>query len=280
MEEWETMRSVGILLNPSKAQAMDIADTLRECAVRLGMTCSFVVEDMEADAHENKPDVLIVLGGDGTILRAVDYCSRHDIPILGLNLGRVGFLTELDPEKVQEMLCALARDEYALEKRMLMEVTLPEGQRARALNDVVVSRGTSSRMIALDAFTSDELIDHYVADGLIISTPTGSTAYSLSAGGPIVSPSVNCFILAPICAHSLKARPIILSDREELRISLNMKEDREGMSLTIDGQRMLPIANKENIDIRRAERDIAFVRFPHRQNFFALLRTKLSNWSL
>lgn len=280
VEDGKAMRSVGILLNPSKAQAMTIANTLRECAAGLGMTCSFVAEDIEADAYEKKPDVLIVLGGDGTILRAVDYCSQHDIPILGINLGRVGFLTELDPEKAQEMLRALAQDEYTLEKRMLMEVTLPDGRCARALNDVVVSRGTSSRMIALDASTSDELIDHYVADGLIISTPTGSTAYSLSAGGPIVSPSVNCFILAPICAHSLKARPIVLSDREELRISLNMKEEREGMSLTIDGQQMLPIANKESIDIRRAGRDIAFVRFLHKQNFFALLRTKLSDWSL
>lgn len=274
------MRSIGILLNPSKEQALSIAQMLRACALDLGMTCSFMVEDIEADAQAQKPDVLIVLGGDGTILRAVDYCAAHDIPILGINLGRVGFLTELDPESAQEMLSAFARDAYTLEKRMLMQVTLPDGTTATALNDVVVSRGTSSRMIALDAATSDELIDHYVADGLIISTPTGSTAYSLSAGGPIVSPAVSCFILAPICAHSLKSRPIVLSDREVVRIGLNMKEEREGMSLTIDGQQMLPIENRESIYIRRAQRDIAFVRFSSRQNFFALLRTKLSDWSL
>ena len=274
------MQSIGILLNPSKGQASSIAATLRECALNMGMTCSFVVEDIEADAHAQRPDVLIVLGGDGTILRAVDYCSAHDIPILGINLGRVGFLTELDPERAQEMLSALVQGAYTLEKRMLMQVTLPNGETETALNDVVVSRGTSSRMIALDAATSDELIDHYVADGLIISTPTGSTAYSLSAGGPIVSPAVSCFILAPICAHSLKSRPIVLSDRETVQIALNMKEEREGMSLTIDGQQMIPIANRDSIWIRRAQRDIAFVRFSDKQNFFALLRTKLSDWSL
>lgn len=274
------VRSIGILLNPSKEHAQAIAQTLRLCAQRMGIACCFMDEDTGQAACANRPDALIVLGGDGTILRAVDFCAQHDIPILGVNLGRIGFLTELEPERAEEMLLALSKGEFVLEKRMLMQVTLPDGREMAALNDVVISRGTCSRMIALDAFAADAFIDHYIADGLIISTPTGSTAYSLSAGGPIVSPAVSCFILAPICAHSLKSRPIVLSDQEDLCIRLNMKEEREGMQATIDGQDMIPMKNQQSIRIRRAPRDIAFVRFAHSRNFFTLLRSKLSDWSL
>lgn len=274
------VRSIGILLNPSKGRAQSIAQNLSTCAQRLGIACCFVEEDIGQKVCENKPDVLIVLGGDGTILRAVNVCAQQDIPILGVNLGRVGFLTELEPERAQEMLKALSAGEYTLEKRMLMQVTLPDGQQRTALNDVVISRGTCARMIALDASTTDVFIDHYVADGLIISTPTGSTAYSLSAGGPIVSPALSCFILAPICAHSLKSRPIVVSDRESLCIRLNMKEEREGMQATVDGQDMISVKNRQSIRISRAQRDIAFVRFADSQNFFTLLRSKLSDWSL
>lgn len=275
------VHSLGIMLNPSKERALSIAHELMRCCKSLSLDCSIVEEaDFVDTAKKSAMDALIVLGGDGTILRAVRYCARYDIPILGINLGRLGFLTELEPEDTQEMLLALAQGRYSLEKRMLMQVTLPDGQVLPALNDVVISRGTCSRMIALDASVECGLIDHYVADGLIISTPTGSTAYSLSAGGPIVSPDVNCFIVSPICAHSLQSRPIVLSDRETLCVRLNMREVREGMLVTVDGQHTFSVANQERIFLRRAPGDIHFVRFSSHSNFFTLLRGKLSDWSL
>lgn len=271
------MRSMGIFLNPSKPQALSIARTLTQCCRAQGMD----VQVIHADAPDcAPPDVLAVLGGDGTILRAVHLCERWDIPILGINLGRLGFLAEVEPEDVEQMLVCLRQGAYTLEKRMLMQVALPDGQQMPALNDVVISRGSCARMIALEASASNgELIDRYIADGLVISTPTGSTAYSLSAGGPIVSPDVNCLILAPVCAHSLKSRPIVVSDREEIRVRVRMEESREGMLVTVDGQDAFPICNQACITLRRAPRDISFVRFSQSRNFFALLRGKLSDWS-
>ena len=184
-------------------------------------------------------DMLFVFGGDGTVLRALDMYVDRDIPILGINLGRLGFLLETQTQELPEALDMLVRGEYAIERRMMLYAEgMCNGKpvSAYATNEVSISRGLSQRMIALDALVGGALVDHYIADGVVLASPTGSTAYSLSAGGPIVSPDVPCFVLNPICPHTLQSRPIVLSADEPVTLLLNMKEMREGMQLSMNGK--------------------------------------------
>ncbi|MFR2020659.1 MAG: SAM-dependent methyltransferase [Christensenellales bacterium] len=228
-------------------------------------------------------DMLFVFGGDGTVLRALDMYVDRDIPILGINLGRLGFLLETQTQELPEALDMLARGEYAIERRMMLYAEgMCNGKpvSAYATNEVSISRGLSQRMIALDALVGGALVDHYIADGVVLASPTGSTAYSLSAGGPIVSPDVPCFVLNPICPHTLQSRPIVLSADEPVTLLLNMKEMREGMQLSIDGQAISRMRNGERLTVMRSPHDAQLVRFSRARNFFSLLKDKLSQWSL
>jgi len=177
----------------------------------------------------------------------------------------------------------LVRGEYAIERRMMLYAEgMCNGKpvSAYATNEVSISRGLSQRMIALDALVGGALVDHYIADGVVLASPTGSTAYSLSAGGPIVSPDVPCFVLNPICPHTLQSRPIVLSADEPVTLLLNMKEMREGMQLSIDGQAISRMRNGERLTVMRSPHDAQLVRFSRARNFFSLLKDKLSQWSL
>ena len=230
-----------------------------------------------------KIDMLFVFGGDGTMLRALDSYVKCDIPILGINMGRLGFLLETQVDELAEALDAIVRGEYEIERRMMLSVEAELGGRtvsAFATNEVSVSRGLCQRMIAMDVFVGNTLVDHYIADGVVVASPTGSTAYSLSAGGPIVSPDVPCFVLTPICPHSLQSRPIVLSAGEKVVLRLNMKEMREGIQLSIDGQAVCQMRDREQVNIRRSSHDALLIRFPKERNFFSLLKDKLSQWSL
>ena len=177
-------------------------------------------------------DAIIAVGGDGTLLRANALAMQLDLPLLGINIGRVGFLTEVELDQLSHACELLANDTYQIEERMMLEASI-DGHLSLALNDVVVSRGGYSRLIGMDARVNGELAGHYVADGLIVSTPTGSTGYSLSAGGPLVCPEVECMLLTPICAHSLQHRPIVTSAGQTITIQLT--EERDAM-ISIDGQ--------------------------------------------
>ncbi|MFQ9805558.1 MAG: NAD(+)/NADH kinase [Christensenellales bacterium] len=217
------------------------------------------------------------------VLRALDMYVDRDIPILGINLGRLGFLLETQTQELPDALDMLVRGEYAIERRMMLKVEgMCNGKpvSAYATNEVSVSRGLSQRMIALDALVGGTLVDHYIADGVVLASPTGSTAYSLSAGGPIVSPDVPCFVLNPICPHSLQSRPIVLSAAEQVTLLLNMKEMRDGIQLSIDGQAVSRMRNGERLTVTRSPHDAQLVRFPRERNFFSLLKDKLSQWSL
>ena len=228
-------------------------------------------------------DLILVFGGDGTVLRALDSYVCCNIPMLGVNLGRMGFLLETQPQEMDQALDLLKAGKYRIERRMMLRVEGECGGKrilAYATNEVSVSRGLSQRMIALDAFVGDMLVDHYIADGLVLSSPTGSTAYSLSAGGPIVSPDVHCFVLSPICPHSLTSRPIVLSASERVRLRIHMKEMREGIQLSVDGQAVCEMRNHEEISISRSPHDALLIRFDERRNYFSLLKDKLSQWSL
>lgn len=284
------VRSLGLTSNPKKQEGPALAQACisvcgdlglrvvvdRSLSEHLSIQTGYEVSDRPADGV----DALVVLGGDGTILRAVPEASVTGIPILGVNLGRIGFLAEVEPENLRDALMRLRAGEYRVERRMMLEVIIEGHESICALNEVVLSRGTCARMVGFDAYVGDTLVDHYIADGLVVSAPTGSTAYSLSAGGPIVSPDVPCFILSPICPHSLQSRPIVLSDHEVVTLGINAEEPREGMAVCVDGQRTYAVHNHEHIRVRRAAADACFIRFQEERNFFTLLRSKLSQWSL
>ncbi len=237
---------------------------------------------LNAPDHE-KVDMLFVFGGDGTMLRALDLYVKCGIPILGINMGRLGFLLETQVDELADALDAIVSGTYEIERRMMLSVEAELGGRtvsAFATNEVSVSRGLCQRMIAMDVIVGKTLVDHYIADGVVVASPTGSTAYSLSAGGPIVSPDVPCFVLTPICPHSLQSRPIVLSAGETVILRLNMKEMRDGIQLSIDGQAVCQMRDREQVSIRRSEQDALLIRFPKERNFFSLLKDKLSQWSL
>ena len=228
-------------------------------------------------------DMLFVFGGDGTMLRALNAYVECGIPMLGVNLGRLGFLLETETEELPLALDMICSGQYEIEQRMMLHVQMEQAGKnvsAYATNEVSISRGLSQRMIALDAYVGDVLVDHYIADGLVLASPTGSTAYSLSAGGPIVTPDVPCFVLNPICPHTLQSRPIVLSCREPVTLCVNMKEMREGIQMSIDGQAVCQMRNHEQIRVSRSAHNALLVRFPKERNFFSLLKDKLSQWSL
>lgn len=293
------MRGVMFDLN-TKKQA--VFSSVLECALlcmERGIAVYFLKEDEEM-LRANLPelldrcalmkrpvrgeiDAIFVFGGDGTMLRALDAFVESDIPMLGVNLGRMGFLLETEVTELEQAIDMLCRGEYMIERRMMLKVEGFCGGRrvdAYATNDVAVSRGLSQRMIALDAYVGETLVDHYIADGVVLASPTGSTAYSLSAGGPIVSPDVPCFLLNPICPHTLTSRPIVLSSDAVVRLMLNMNEMRDGVQLSLDGQSICEMSNLEEIRIRRSSHDALLIRFPKERNFFELLKNKLSQWTL
>ena len=223
-------------------------------------------------------DMIIALGGDGTLLRAARYAIDWEVPLMGINLGRVGFLTEVEYESLEQAVQLLAKGAYELEERMLLDVCISGQRHIRALNDAVGSRVASARLISIDATVSGDVIGRYRADGLIVASPTGSTGYSLSAGGPIVSPDVECIILSPICAHSLQHRPVVVSSRETIHLSLSACDEDRGLALIIDGMDPVMLKKSDTLDIQRAKGTLKLVRFspPH---FFSLVRNKLNEWT-
>lgn len=285
-----TIRRLGITVNPGKRQAaLPLLQKWLEMAEGLGIASvlePWVAQALSRPAQAGErakgdADALVVFGGDGTLLRAMPQAVAEDIPLLGVNLGAVGFLTEVEPDSMEAALGLLRDGAYTLESRMLLSVEPPAGEGHYALNDAVISRAGYGRVIRLEAYQERTLIDTYVADGLVLSTPTGSTAYSLSAGGPVVAPDMRCFILSPICPHSLSARSVVFSAEKPLRLRLCPcagPEEPQPMTLTIDGQHTLPILPGQEVLISKAPRDARFIRFaPHA--FFELLRRKLSQWS-
>lgn len=223
-------------------------------------------------------DLVLTFGGDGTMIRALDRYAGLGCPFLGINLGRMGFLLEADADSAEPALEAIVHNHYEIEKRMMLQLLIGEEQRKSvlAMNEVSISRGMSQRMIAMDVLCDHQIVEHYIADGVILSTPTGSTAYSLAAGGPIIMPDVECILINPICPHTLTSRPIILSKDKTVEIILNMREERKGSILSVDGETICSLENGDRITVLRAESSAQLVRFRRNGNFFSLIKDKLS----
>lgn len=221
-------------------------------------------------------DTVIVIGGDGTLLRVASKCARNKIPALGINLGKVGFLTEVEPGEMKQALDKLLCGEYTIEDRMLLKIRVnDENVSYHALNDVVIAKTEGMRLISLDLFTDGELVNHYVGDGLIIATPTGSTGYSISAGGPVVDPRMNLYISTPICAHMLSVRSAVLAAERELTLRLGSDYKENSAIITTDGERQRFISPEDEIKITKSDYKFELIRIGT-SSFYNTLISKLS----
>jgi len=223
-----------------------------------------------------KSEMVVVLGGDGTMLRTAHYLAGHRVPILGINLGSFGYLTEVNLNEIRSTLELIIQGKFLTDKRMMLDVSIRRGKKMTSkgsvLNDVVINRGDLSRMNELEVDINGKYLTTYKGDGLIVSTPTGSTAYSLSAGGPIVFPGKDLIIVNPICPHTLTNRPIIFSEDSVLDITLWSKD--KGAMLTLDGQEAHRIKSGDVVVVKRSRHVTMLVLSPFR-SYRDILRSKL-----
>ncbi|MBR4723612.1 MAG: NAD(+)/NADH kinase [Clostridia bacterium] len=229
----------------------------------------------DADLYDGI-DAVIVLGGDGTILQAAEPCGRGGIPVMGINLGKIGFMTEVEVEDMRTACDRLLAGDFEIENRMMMEIDVEKGDgnvhKFLALNDCVISK-QNAEMISLGLYAGDEKVSEYIADGLIISTPTGSTGYSLSAGGPVADPQMKLFIATPICAHMLSARPMLLSADKVINAEL-FKDGDIAATVTVDGEDKCTVKSGDKVTIRRSCYVFKIVKLG-RQSFYYTMMAKL-----
>lgn len=220
-------------------------------------------------------DIVIALGGDGTILGVARALEKYDVPILGVNIGNLGFLASSEMNHLEAALEELKLGKYVLEQRIMIQCTLPRRDDKTyyvALNDIVISKGPLSRVVNFDIYIDDKLYSQYRADGLIVATPTGSTAYSLSAGGPIIYPTLDIISLTPICPITFGIKTIVLDSKN--KVSIRMKPNQESVYLTTDGQMVLELNSDEEVLIQVLPRKCSFVKFDD-YNYFKVLRKKI-----
>ncbi len=279
---------VGIIIKPGIKGAVGVLEDMAQYLKRKGtevIVDTHVLKDPDVMVTSRKDlvrqvDAVVVLGGDGTMLSACRLAGPAGVPVLGVNLGGLGFITETKINEWQEAIDRLLSGDYQVEERMMLEALLEgpeeESVRVHVLNDVVITKGALARIIDLEVLVDGTLINTYKADGLIISTPTGSTAYNLSAGGPIVHPQVPCIVVTPICPHTLTNRPIVLSDSEVISIRLISKT--EDVFVTFDGQLGYAFTDSHHLTVRASEFRTKLI-LPRTRDFFSVLREKL-NWGV
>ncbi len=275
---------IGIIAKPKKPANEVVASLvkwLRERGVEVFLdeeTALFAGIDSNYKKSEIPyvSDVIVVIGGDGTFLSVARLVYGNDVPVLGVNLGRLGFLTEVTLDELYDVMDMVLKGDYVVDERAMLEAFIfRHGEKIaeyRVLNDVVINKGTLARIIELEAKVDGRFLTLYRADGLIISTPTGSTAYSLAAGGPILYPSIPSFILTPICPFTLSQRPIVIPDNSEIEVTLNTEN--EDVFVTLDGQVGFALKVRDTVKVRKAKKSIKIIKNP-RRDFFEVLRTKL-----
>jgi len=283
------IRTIGVVANPAKHQSREVVERIAECGGNMGLRVLVVPEAEapdtsaaldrvdEADLAESC-DAVIACGGDGTILRAARLLSHAPRPILGVNLGRLGFLAELPPEDLEDGIAHVASGRYTIEKRMTLEASVDGlDDPLFALNDVVVTKSNQARIIVLEMSEAGKWVNTYGGDGLVLATPTGSTAYALSADGPIVSPDVDAVVAAPICPHSLTVRPMVFPGTVKLNVAVVHAGDSEAL-VTADGQTVHALEPGQNVSLRRGERGSLLMHLDH-SSYYDILRQKL-NWGM
>ena len=237
---------------------------------------TFSYQVIESAEDFFKLDFLLTLGGDGTMLSLARAVGDRNVPILGIHLGELGFLAAVNVDQMFEKLDQVVAGDYLVQPRIVLKSTVYNGGKSStffALNDMVINRGKSHRMLVYELQANNHVIANYKADGLVVSTPTGSTAYSLAAGGPIVVPTMKTMVVTPICPHSLTLRPIVIPDDQVLKISFPSDHD-DGISLAVDGQICEELGSSSKVEIQAADYTINMIGFPS-SNYFRTLRKKM-----
>jgi len=285
------MNRIGIIAKKNKPEVVTIASHLvewlrtRKIEVYLDGELGKLLPSVPSEGHgksigkgeiPNDVEMIIVLGGDGTLLSVARQVWNKNIPILGVNLGGLGFLTEITLDELYPVLERIVQDDFATDKREVLNAGVIRGGKRIAefivLNDAVINKGALARIIDLETTINGEYLSTFRSDGLIISTPTGSTAYNLSAGGPIVYPTLHTIIITPICPHTLTIRPIIIPDDVKIRALLKSRD--EEVTLTLDGQQGFTLKFEDVVEVGKTEGHILLIKSPYRQ-YFELLREKL-----
>ena len=284
------IRRVGLIANPEKA--VHCASLVRRAARILkaqkrAVWCDPTTAEMidgelptavSLDDLARRSDLLLVFGGDGTMLRVAHEIAGLPVTVLGINAGHLGFLTTVQADQLAVALKKIPAGRFTVDERDLLEATVQRGEERmvyKAMNDFVLSRGAASRLIELEVHVNGELLTRYRCDGFIASSPTGSTAYSLAAGGAIVSPDAEVLVLTPICPHTLSIRPVIVNIHSTVRVTL--LSERMVAALTADGQTTAELGRGDTVTIRRSERSLRLLQLEG-TNFFSTLRQKLG-WS-
>jgi NAD+ kinase len=278
---------IGIIARPRKSNLAAMAPSLLEWLAKRGIAALYDEEtaaSLPAGARAGKTreevaagsQLLLVLGGDGTLLAAARVAAMHGIPILPINMGSLGFLTSFTIEELYPALEDTLAGRYSVSERVMLKVDLErEGKiidTQRVLNEAVINKGTLARMIDLELHIDQDFVCRYRADGLIVATPTGSTAYSLSAGGPIVHPAVESFVITPICPHTLTDRPVVVRDSSS--IEMRLLAHTESVFLTLDGQKGIVLQATDFVRIVRAKETLRLIQ-PLKKSYFEILRDKL-----
>ncbi len=273
------IQNVLLIYRSDSPEAMRVLGQLEKYFAKLHIKTQLFSQstlDQQICADKVKADLVLVLGGDGTYLRAVQFVSDHSIPFLGINLGSLGFLTIYRQETMNDCLQSLIKGELKIEERTLIDIAVnkkSEAKSYKALNDLVIEKGSSSHLISLSIAIQGQDIYSFRGDGLIVSTPTGSTAYNLSAGGPILHPHVSSLAITPICSHSLTNRPVIVPDTYKMLVSINNNKKQKAF-LTVDGRKMLEISNEYQVIISKSLSKHKTLRGV-KHNDFLLLKDKL-----
>jgi len=281
-----SIKRIGIISKPKKTEIREIVPSLtqwlreRNVEVFLDKETASLLESAEKSLSRNEMpsqvDLLVVLGGDGTLLAAARALNRKPVPILAVNLGGLGFLTVITREELYPTLELVLAGDFKTERRVQIEGELVRADEVissfLALNDVVLNKGAIARILDFDVLVNGRFISTYKSDGLIVSTPTGSTAYSLAAGGPIVTPAVEAFVVTPICAHTLTNRPLVLPD--SVQIEVVVKSQREVAYLTVDGQMGIATHSDDAVRLKKASSCVEIIQPPNK-DYFEILRQKL-----
>jgi NAD+ kinase len=280
------IKTIGITSKPKKPEVREIVPQLvhwlheRSIHVLIDKETGSALDGSEKCVTRNempsRADLIIVLGGDGTLLATARVLNRKPVPLLAVNLGGLGFLTVITRDELFPTLERVVAGDFRTERRVQIEAEVIRAGEVissfLALNDVVLNKGAIARVLDFDVRVDGQFISTYKADGLIVSTPTGSTAYSLAAGGPVIAPSVEAFIVTPICAHTLTNRPIVLPDSAQIEVEV--KSQRESVYLTVDGQVGIAVRSEDAVHMRRASSVVELIQSPQK-NYFEILRQKL-----
>ena len=279
------LKKFWIVTNDGKDTNHAVTGKVKELLETAGRSCILCEKDAEKNIiRERIPDMIdcaIVIGGDGSLIEVARTLWKRDVPILGINMGTLGYLTEVEVSNLAEDITQMLKGDYLYDERMMLEGMFPNGKKDVALNDIVVSRkGDDLRIIYFKLFVNGELLNSYEADGIIISTPTGSTAYNMSAGGPIVDPKGDMILLTPNNAHNLTSKSIVLSGDDEIEIEiLSRREQNDELAcVSYDGDTTAELAVGDRFDISKAANHTKICKL-HKRSFLEILRKKMGNYS-